>query len=242
MTERTSKGKERTVFEQKKEIAAFASMAILLLAAFGMQPVLAQTFVQKIKTPTYIRALSEPNNTCVTSGDDVQCATASTNGNAEVKLYENTLGTWWAKAYHEMDGLDGLSGPPSSGFQIDPTHNGYMMKFISYLEGKVQIIKNGKTVEARYGGYTCWKEPVVGWLCDQWFYAKKNTDGTFTIPSFTGITTYRSVAASSHWSMGSLFECMTTGSGGGILFHRCDAYDGTKYWKSNQLLISWPWV
>jgi hypothetical protein len=232
--------KPYSVFERRKGIVAFAAIAVLLLAAFGMPPISAQTFVSKIKTPTYIRAPSEPSNTCVVSGDDTRCATASTNGIAEVKIVENTLGTWWAKGYHEMDGVDGISGPPSSGFEIQVTHPGYYMKFTSYLEGKVQIQKNGKTVEARYGGYTCYYDAWAGWLCDRWFYAKKDTDGTHTIPSFTGITTFRSVTSPVKYTMGSLFECMTTGTGGTVTHTRCDAYDGDKYWKSNQLYMDWP--
>lgn len=243
MKEETAGTKQNSLFAYSKQIVIFVGLATLLIV-FTIQPAMGNHFQQKFKTPNYIRALSEPNNTCVNDGTNTRCATASTNGNAEVKIVEKTLGTWWAKAYHEMDGLDGVSGPPSSGFYLSPDAPGAYIRLTTYLEGKVQIIKSGKIVEARYGGYKCTYDPQnpfqLNWLCGQWFYAKKSTDGTFTFPAFTGITTLTGGTVGVQYSMGSLFECMTTGTGGGVNFSRCDAYDGDKYWKANQLYMDYP--
>jgi len=164
-----------------------------------------------------------------------------------VKIVENTLGTWWAKAYHEMNPLGFTSGAPSNGFTINVNSPSYEAKFTNYMEGKVQILKNGKTAEARFGMYECW-ESSFGWFCDHWAYAKKDTDGTHTFASGSNVYHIRYVPIGDPdfrtglHSMGSLFECMTTGTGGGVQHTKCDAYDDDKYWKSNQLRMQWPYI
>ncbi|MGH9878238.1 MAG: hypothetical protein ACRD5H_11415 [Nitrososphaerales archaeon] len=243
MLTNTSKRLRNKILKNSKTIAAIAVISAMLTAAFAIQPVLAQAFQDKQKTPNYIRATANPNNTCVTSVDDTKCAFAYTSGIAELKIVENTLGTWQVKSHHEMNPSVPFS--PSSGFYITVDSGCCWAEFRTYLDGKVYIEKNGKTVKARYGGIICDADGSNLWVCTRYFAAEKSTSGTHTIPAGTSVYVQIPVPSpplANKYTMGSWFECYTTGTGGTVIHTKCDAYTGDRYFKATKLRVSWPWL
>lgn len=214
-----------------KAIAVAAAMTALLLgASIGTQNAYAV-----YKLPNYKVAVSNPSTSgCTYSGTNFQCVTKNVDGNAETWVKDDRAGAHWAQVYHEMNPMS--PGTPSAGFQVTQDGSGNnCIQFRSYLDGKVSITRNGKTAETRYGGNVFKYVTGSGWQLQNYFYAAKTTDGTYTLSNIYVSWTKWSIPTGD-WTMGSLFESLVDGGlfGGGSAAH-ADAYDLDKYWKSNQL-------
>lgn len=222
---------QNPVLKHTKQIAVFAAIATLLGASFAA-PALAVTVT---KFPNYKVAVSPQVSGCTyPTATDWYCVNYNVNGLAETWVKDGRFGEHWAQVYHEMSPFS--TGTPSTGFKI--TSTGGNAEFRSYLDGLVFVNQDGVgTANARYGGNTFkYNTSTAKWELQNWFYAAKSSDGTYTISNV--YVSYTRAVSSGDWTMGSLFESYVNNSFGSV--QEVDAYDITRQWQSNELYISYP--
>lgn len=230
--------KHKVLQKSKQFTPIVAIAAILLGASFGIQSAYAA-----FKTPNYKIVVSNPSTTGCTYYDPptnqkLACIQKNVNGHAETWVKDNRAGAHWAQVYHEMNPTS--PGTPSVGFYDTVNGGENCIVFDSYLAGQGFIQKEGKTAENRYGGNVFKFNTSTGqWVFQNWFYAKKSTDGTYTIPANTKVS-YTKSTTSGDWTMGSLFESLVDGGlfGGGAHAY-AQAYNNSPYyWQSSKLDVN----
>lgn len=219
---------------QGRFVALLAIAAVLLGASFGMQNAYAV-----VKMPDYKIAVSNPSSSgCQFSGTNLACVQKDVNGLAETWVKDNRGGAHWAQVYHEMNPTS--PGTPSSGFVYTDDSFSSQVAFISELNGNGFIDDtSGLNAEARYGGNVFMKSGS-SWVFQNWFYAAKTNDGSFSIPGNTEVRYCRTnVAEGSQWTMGSLFESLVDGGlFGGATPAYADVYDLSRQWNSERLEVN----